>query len=122
MVAFFLLSILCFLIAIFGLVVRLNPKRWRRIYQGIFERARRRQINRNKSIDEAIPAPVLRISMFCLLLAVTFAFLGIKTRNFSTAEDPSTEELGPLDVVAEEIVEDALRSAEAAPTYKEAGF
>ena len=111
MSSFFLLSILCFLFALFGLIVRLNPKRWRRVYQHVFEEGRKKDINRNKFIDEAIPAPIFRISIFCLVLAVTFALIGMGTRNYAEVEPEALLEES-TDEVAEQIIEDALRSAE----------
>lgn len=123
MSSFFLLSVLCFLIGTFGFVIRANPKRWRRIYQTYFEHARKRHINRNKSIDEAIPAPVLRISMFCFMLGVVFALLSIKLDNPGGDQQEAGEgEDVAADEVAEQIIEDALRRAEDVPLYNEADY
>jgi len=84
---FFIASILFFLLTFVGLVVRSNPRAWRRKYQDVFEKDKDRKINRNKSIDEAIPAKALAVSLVFLVCAVVFTMLGLM---FASVEEETS--------------------------------
>ncbi len=83
MILFFTLSSVSFILAVFALVVRAHAKRWRRIYQYFFERGKPKLINRNKSIDEAIPAPAMKVAAICLFCSFILALLGVVLRDSS---------------------------------------
>jgi len=84
---FFILSGACFLLAFAALVVRSNPKPWRRKYQTLFEADEPRNINRNKTIDERIPGIALIWTIVLLCAAVISALLGMAFADVSDSED-----------------------------------